>query len=171
MKKGVPVSPGVAVARAYCVDEVLARREPLKLDEAALSGEISRFDRACAAVAEGNRRVYAEIAPPFARFIDWFGLAARPDPERLQAFLSDLRGGPVTDRHADGRPGQDLLRAAFRNYYRARWTRGTGPADVKERQEYTFLATAQVALHEQNHLQDAIARAMPSLSSPTVASS
>ena len=52
MKKGVPVSPGVAVARAYCVDEVLARREPLKLDEAALSGEISRFDRACAAAAE-----------------------------------------------------------------------------------------------------------------------
>ena len=27
MKKGVPVSPGIAVARAYCVDEVLARRE------------------------------------------------------------------------------------------------------------------------------------------------
>src|SRR5690348_280405 len=52
MKKGVPVSPGVAVARAYCVDEVLARREPLKLDEAALSGEITRFDRACAGAAE-----------------------------------------------------------------------------------------------------------------------
>jgi phosphoenolpyruvate-protein phosphotransferase len=51
MKKGVPVSPGVAVARAYCVDEVLARREPLQLDEAALSGEISRFDRACAGAA------------------------------------------------------------------------------------------------------------------------
>ncbi len=52
MKKGVPVSPGVAVARAYCVDEVLARREPLTLDEAALSGEISRLDRACASAAE-----------------------------------------------------------------------------------------------------------------------
>jgi phosphoenolpyruvate-protein phosphotransferase len=52
MKKGVPVSPGVAVARAYCVDEVLARREPLQLDEGALSGEISRFDRACAGAAE-----------------------------------------------------------------------------------------------------------------------
>ncbi len=52
MKKGVPVSPGVAVARAYCVDEVLARREPLKLDEAALSAELTRFDRACAGAAE-----------------------------------------------------------------------------------------------------------------------
>jgi phosphotransferase system enzyme I (PtsI) len=51
MKRGVPVSPGVAVARAYVVDEVLARREPSKLDAAALSGEVARFDAACAAAA------------------------------------------------------------------------------------------------------------------------
>src|SRR6516225_2664032 len=49
LRKGVPVSPRVAVAHAYCVDEVLARREPLHLDRAALSGEVARFDRACAA--------------------------------------------------------------------------------------------------------------------------
>jgi phosphoenolpyruvate-protein phosphotransferase len=53
MKKGVPVSPGVAVARAYCVDQIMARREPHQLDAAALSNEVSRFDAACnAAVAE-----------------------------------------------------------------------------------------------------------------------
>jgi phosphoenolpyruvate-protein phosphotransferase len=52
MKKGVPVSPGVAVARAYCLDEVLARREPHQLDVAALSGEISRLDGACAAALQ-----------------------------------------------------------------------------------------------------------------------
>src|SRR5437762_1326176 len=51
LRKGVPVSPGVVVAHAYCVDEVLARREPLHLDRAALSGEAARFDRACAAAA------------------------------------------------------------------------------------------------------------------------
>jgi phosphoenolpyruvate-protein phosphotransferase len=62
MKKGVPVSPGVAVARAYCVDEVLARREPLKLDEAALSGEISRFDRACASAAEELDAIVARVS-------------------------------------------------------------------------------------------------------------
>jgi len=49
MLKGVPVSPGIAVARAYCVDEVLARREPHQLGEAALSEEIARFDSACLA--------------------------------------------------------------------------------------------------------------------------
>jgi phosphoenolpyruvate-protein phosphotransferase len=62
MKKGVPVSPGVAVARAYCVDEVLARREPLKLDEAALSGEISRFDRACAAATQELDAIVARVS-------------------------------------------------------------------------------------------------------------
>src|SRR5829696_5237282 len=32
MKKGVPVSPGVAVAYAFCVDQVLARHEPYHID-------------------------------------------------------------------------------------------------------------------------------------------
>jgi phosphoenolpyruvate-protein phosphotransferase len=62
MNKGVPVSPGVAVARAYCVDEVLARREALKLDESALSGEISRFDRACAAAAGELDAIVARVS-------------------------------------------------------------------------------------------------------------
>jgi phosphoenolpyruvate-protein phosphotransferase len=62
MKKGVPVSPGVAVARAYCVDEVLARREPLQLDEAALSGEISRFDRACAGATAELDAIVARVS-------------------------------------------------------------------------------------------------------------
>jgi phosphoenolpyruvate-protein phosphotransferase (PTS system enzyme I) len=51
MRKGVPVSPGVAVAHAYCVDQVLAPNEPYHLDANALTGEVARFDRACAAVA------------------------------------------------------------------------------------------------------------------------
>lgn len=51
MKKGVPVSPGVSVARAYVIDEVLAKREPRYLEAAALSTEIQRFDDACTATA------------------------------------------------------------------------------------------------------------------------
>src|SRR4051812_47000471 len=45
-KKGIPVSPGVSVARAYLVDEVLAKREPHHLDKAAASEEIQRFEAA-----------------------------------------------------------------------------------------------------------------------------
>jgi phosphoenolpyruvate-protein phosphotransferase (PTS system enzyme I) len=61
LKKGVPVSPGVAVARAYCVDEILARHAPGKLDLAAVSGEISRFDNACAAAARDLDAIVARV--------------------------------------------------------------------------------------------------------------
>jgi phosphoenolpyruvate-protein phosphotransferase len=61
MRKGVPVSPGIAVARAYCVDEVLARRDPSYLDAAALSDEISRFDAACAAAAQDLDAIVARV--------------------------------------------------------------------------------------------------------------
>src|SRR5439155_3240544 len=60
--KGVPVSPGVAVARAYCVDEVLARREPSKLDVSAVSGELARFDAACAAAARDLDAIVARVS-------------------------------------------------------------------------------------------------------------
>jgi phosphoenolpyruvate-protein phosphotransferase (PTS system enzyme I) len=50
MKKGVPVSPGVAVAHAHCVDEVITSHEPYTLDDTGLAAEVNRFERACAAV-------------------------------------------------------------------------------------------------------------------------
>jgi phosphoenolpyruvate-protein phosphotransferase len=62
MKKGVPVSPGVAVARAYLVDPVLARHEPYQLDANGLSGEISRFERACAAVTRELDETIARVS-------------------------------------------------------------------------------------------------------------
>jgi phosphoenolpyruvate-protein phosphotransferase len=52
MRQGVPVSPGVAVARAYCLDSVLVRREPRRLDVTSLPGEINRFAAACAAAIQ-----------------------------------------------------------------------------------------------------------------------
>src|SRR5271170_4326806 len=61
MKKGVAVSPGVAVARAYCLDRVLAQREPQHLDAAALSGEVAQFDAACAAAAKELDAIVARV--------------------------------------------------------------------------------------------------------------
>lgn len=51
MIRGVPISPGVAVARAFRMDPALARHSPNLLDSAALSAEVARFDQACDAVA------------------------------------------------------------------------------------------------------------------------
>ena len=47
MKKGVPVSPGVTVARAFCMLEVLVKREPYLLEPESIAAEISRLDQAC----------------------------------------------------------------------------------------------------------------------------
>jgi phosphoenolpyruvate-protein phosphotransferase len=52
MKKGVPVSPGVAVARAYCLDPVFAHHPAQHLDAAALSDQVAQFDAACAAASD-----------------------------------------------------------------------------------------------------------------------
>src|SRR4051812_27439039 len=49
MNRGVAISPGVAVARAYRIDETLARHDPGILDAAALSAEVNRFEQACGA--------------------------------------------------------------------------------------------------------------------------
>jgi phosphotransferase system enzyme I (PtsI) len=51
MIRGLPISPGVTVAHAFCLDHGLLPKESLSLDAASLSGEVGRFDRACAAVA------------------------------------------------------------------------------------------------------------------------
>ncbi|MBX7106619.1 MAG: phosphoenolpyruvate--protein phosphotransferase, partial [Gemmataceae bacterium] len=48
MIRGVAISPGVAVARAFRVDATLARHDPTILDAGAVSAEVARFERACA---------------------------------------------------------------------------------------------------------------------------
>ena len=62
LKKGIPVSPGVAVARAYCMDGILARREPTQLDVASLPGEIRRFEEAIAAAAADLDAIVERVA-------------------------------------------------------------------------------------------------------------
>jgi phosphoenolpyruvate-protein phosphotransferase len=50
------------VARAYCVDSVLARREPQYLSAAAVSEEVLRFDNACQAAAQEMDTIIARVA-------------------------------------------------------------------------------------------------------------
>jgi len=52
MLRGVPVSPGVAVARARRIDEVVVPRAAGPLDSHALAAEAVRFEQACAAAAD-----------------------------------------------------------------------------------------------------------------------
>jgi phosphoenolpyruvate-protein phosphotransferase len=62
MKKGVPISPGVAVARAYRVEQMAPAHAPAQLELAALSTEIIRFERACLAAAAELERLSERLS-------------------------------------------------------------------------------------------------------------
>ena len=100
-------------------------------------------------IAEGNLRVYAEIAPLFARFNHVLGTPDRLDEAAWTSFASRLRPGPPDDE------GQDLLEVAFREYYEARFEPNT-----KIKAQKILVANVHVGLHEQTRLQSAIKGAM-----------
>src|SRR5262245_63450548 len=108
MKRGVPVPPGVAVARVFDVDEALARREPNQIDIAALSGEISRFDNACAAAVQEldaiARRVELQLGKEQAEIVQVHRRLLR-DPALIGRVKST-----ILSRHVDARTAlQELL--------------------------------------------------------------
>jgi phosphoenolpyruvate-protein phosphotransferase len=61
MKKGIAVSPGIVVAKAFRIDDVLVHHAPAVLDAAAVTGEVTRLDAACAAVATDLDEVVERI--------------------------------------------------------------------------------------------------------------
>ena len=61
MKKGVPISPGIVVANAYRVDQVLAHREAVTLEKSSLSEEIRRFDQARSAAIEEIDQIAGKV--------------------------------------------------------------------------------------------------------------
>ena len=100
-------------------------------------------------VADGNRKVYAELAPLFAELIACFDAQGVLDEAALSRLLASLRPGPT----ASG--GQELLRQGF-SAYREASRAGNEPA----RAQWMLLANCLVGLHEQTRLQSNIAGAM-----------
>lgn len=115
-------------------------REQLGLEAAAA--------RASEAVGRGNRKVYAEIAREFARFLDACAGDAAFDAGSIDTFCAALRPGPPPD-------GQQYLQQAFRAYYRAFFE-----TDAKTRAELTLLANLLIGFHEQTRLQPEIRAAL-----------
>jgi phosphotransferase system enzyme I (PtsI) len=94
MRTGIPVSPGIAVARAYCVEHPLSWDEPHHLDAAALSGEIQRFEEACSAAVheldETIARVSQEIGDDEAAIFRSHRLLLR-DPTLVNKVKNGIR--------------------------------------------------------------------------------
>lgn len=106
--------------------------------------------RVSRSVSLGNCKVFAELAPLFSRMITWFARDDKPDPDKLQLFLSQLRLGTVEEGE-----GQAYLIEAFTAYYQARFE-----TDTKKKAQLIFLANLLVGMHEQVRLQPNIAAAL-----------
>ncbi len=105
-------------------------------------------ERASAAVARGNLKVFAEIGREFARFLTTCGDDAGGNPGRIAAFRAGLRDGDPPD-------GQRYLRSAFSHYHQALFT-----SDSKQRSELIFEANSEIGFHEQTRLQPEITAAL-----------
>jgi len=103
-------------------------------------------------VADGNRKVFAELAPLFARFVACFEPGKsqpRLDERAFTSLLDALRPGPTEGG------GQALLREAFSAYRDA-----SLDPDPCGRAQRMLLANCLVGLHEQTRLQSNIAAAL-----------
>ena len=127
-----------------------ARREPEEIRQRVWQAlnPLAAIERASAAVARGNQKVFAEIGREFARF----AAACLNDPafdaENIARFCDALRPGEPPE-------GQRYLRQAFTRYYQTFFER-----EAKTRAELMLLANLEIGLHEQTRLQPEIAAAL-----------
>ena len=106
-------------------------------------------------IADGNLRVFQELAPIYAKWVTTFAGPSTKDPKAIDAFVtSTFKPGSIEQ------DGQDLLIEAFRTYYDAMFER-----DEAAKAQQIFHANALVGYHEQLRLQGPI---VSSLDAPLV---
>jgi len=101
-------------------------------------------------IAEGNKKVYAELAPLFAQFITMFRDGRGAGRNEIDAFVAKLDPNPSSQPN-----GQAPLIPAFRAYYAAR-----GTDDAVGRARLMLYGNCLIGLHEQTRLQPQIKDAM-----------
>jgi hypothetical protein len=106
------------------------------------------LERASAAVARGNLKVFEEVGLLFARFLAECPEELPVDAPPVHAFLDSLAPGDPPD-------GQRFLRQAF-----ARYQRQPAAPDPKARAELLLAANLEIGLHEQTRLQPEIREAL-----------
>jgi len=107
-------------------------------------------------VANGNKAIFGDIGPHFARFINTFenDTSWKDNPARGQAMMDQFSAHPSM-------AGKTDLQNAFRAYQDALQLKGkTDPASVNKRDESMMKANTLVAAHEQmvadKYVKDAV---------------
>jgi phosphotransferase system enzyme I (PtsI) len=62
MRKGIGVSPGVAVGTAYCINEIFVTPDARRLDEGEVLAELARFDEARTKTAADLHALFQKVA-------------------------------------------------------------------------------------------------------------
>lgn len=106
------------------------------------------FEHSAQAVAEGNKKVFAEIGGEFARFLSSFQNEQDFTEENILKFCSALKPGNPPD-------GQQMLKDAFTAYCEARLEN-----DPKAKAEMILYANLLIGYHEQTRLQPKIVEAL-----------
>lgn len=145
-----PEATSIGNSAVASMAELSAERGPERVWDATWKAlkPTSAFDRASAAVARGNRKVFEEIGLEFARFLALSTTGEAIDPTTLASFCDSLRPG-------DPPHGQGYLRQAFGSYAAA-----FPESDPKARAELVLLANLAIGWHEQTRLQPEIAEAL-----------
>ena len=108
-------------------------------------------------IAEGNLKVFAELAPLFVKFVERFSDPQNRTPLQIESFLAELRPGPA----AVG--GQGDLKTAFDAYVKAANT-----SDPVLKAQLILYGNVLIGLHEQTRLQVNIAGGIDAPFSPQV---
>jgi hypothetical protein len=106
------------------------------------------FERASEAVADGNRKVFAEIGMHFARYLHDADASLDAESPAFEQFLDGFKPGEPPD-------GQRYLRQAFTRYQRQHSEPGP-----ERRAQSIVLANLEIGLHEQTRLQPQIRAAL-----------
>jgi hypothetical protein len=99
-------------------------------------------------VGKGNNKVFAEIAPLFARLLARFPDISAITDAQMDDFCQGIKPGPPP-------AGQDTLKQAFQHYRAAAQAR-----DSSEKAQLMLLANLQIGFHEQMRLQPEIEGAL-----------
>lgn len=106
--------------------------------------------RAAELMLNGNRIVLDDIGSQTARFVTWFHERDPHAPDSFARFLEGFRPGKTENG------GQDLLRRAFQQYYRASQT-----CDPDAKRQATYFGNCLAILQEHIRLQPFISGALP----------
>ena len=97
MRKGIAVSPGVAIARAYCIHEIFVNPETKLLEDSEVTAELARYetarDRASGDLRALQKKVESQVGHDESAIF-----AVHESILRDAAFTSKVRGWIVNDR-------------------------------------------------------------------------